>query len=294
MGRILEGAFGLIRERFAAVAVWTGIYLVGNLVILLATQQALAAATDSTVAGDPGAIGALAPVYALNLVLALVGLVLYTAAMRAVLRPEAGRMAYLRLGMDELRQLALLILFALIAVILWTIMGFGFGLLSVGVAVGTQSPLFSGLVMFVMGLLVLAVIVFLTIRFSLAFPLTLHRRQFVIGEAWTLSRGHFWTLFGAAFVISVIGLVLVLLVSSFALGSYFSDLMAAAGDPAATEVVAQAQMETAGQFSVMMVVQSIGGALVAGIWVALSGGSIATAARLLVDNEFEDAEDIFG
>lgn len=295
VGRILEGAFGLIRERFAAVAIWTGIYLAGNIAILLTMQSMLGAAMDPAAASDPAAmIGAMAPVYVLNFVLALVGLVLYAAAMRAVLRPDAGGIAYLRLGMDELRLLILFILFGVVAVILWVALVFALGLLGVGVAMGSESPLLSGFVMFVLGLVVFCVMLFLTIRFSLAFPLTLHRRQIVIGEAWALSRGRFWTLFGAALVVTITGFILILMVSSFALGNYFSDLMAAAGDPAATERVAQAQMADAGRLSTMMVLQSVGGAVVAGIWVALSGGSIATAARLLLDHEFDDAEEVFG
>ena len=42
------------------------------------------------------------------------------------------------------------------------------------------------------------------VKLSLSFPLTLLRRRFVIGEAWTLTKGRFWTLFGAYFMIFVI------------------------------------------------------------------------------------------
>ena len=295
VGKILEGAFGLIRERFAAVAIWAGIYLAGNIAIALAVQPMIGTAMDPATAGDTNAvIGATTPAVLLSILLGLIGLVLYAAAMRAVLRPDAGGVAYLRLGMDELRLLVLLILFAVVALILWVILGFALGLLGLGVAMGSESPLLSGLVMFVLGLIMFAVMVFLTVRFSLAFPLTLHRRQLVIGEAWTLSRGRFWTLFGAALVVTIIGFVMTLAVSSFALGSYFSDLMAAAGDPAAAERAAQAQIANVNAFSAMMILQSIGSSIVAGIWIALSGGSIATAARALLDHEFDDAEAVFG
>ncbi len=294
VGRILEGAFGLVRERFMAVAIWAGIYLVGNLVILFSMQPIIGAAANPATA-DPGAmVAAMAPIYLLNLILVLVGLVLYTAAMRAVLRPEAGGLAFLRVGMDELRMLLLLILFLFVGVVLSVGFMFVLTMVGAGVAMSSQSPLATGLIAFFASLALFALFLFLIIRFSLAFPLTLHRRQLVLGEAWVLSRGRFWTLFGAALVVTVIGIVMTIVLSSFALGSYFADIMAAAGDPAATARAAEAQMENVGQIGPMMILQSIGGAIVAGLWVALSGGSIASAAKLMLEPEFDDAEQVFG
>ncbi|WP_343519422.1 hypothetical protein [Sphingomonas sp.] len=295
VGRVLEGAFGVFREHFTAVAIWAGIYLAGNIAILLAMAPMMASALDPATSADPGAMmSAMAPVWLLNLILALVGVVLYTAAMRAVLRPNAGGIAFLRVGMDELRMIVLCILFFIVSMVLLFGASLVLGLLGAGVAMGSQSPALTVLFSFLIGLIVFGLAVYFIIRFSLAFPLTLHRGQFVIGEAWRLSRGHFWTLFGAALVVVVIGFILTMVVSVFAMGSYFADIMSAVGNPEASLLAAERQAERFSSFSVMMILQSIGSAVVAAVWVALSGGSAAAAARLLVEDEFDDAEDVFG
>lgn len=304
VGRILEGAFGLIREHFTAVAIWAGVYFAANLALLLTMQPMMQQmlASSSGVPVGPGMttgnrvdlLGMMLPMYSMNLLIMLVGIVLYTAAMRAVLRPQAGGVGYLRVGGDELRMLALTFLF----LIVFMLIGFGFamlfGLLTAGAAMGSDSlgltiafALFGGIAVFVL-------FMFLLVRFSLAFPLTLHRRRFVIGEAWTLSKGRFWTLFGSALIVTLIGFVLMTIVSVFAAGSYFADIMAASGDPEAAAAAAERQLAAVGTLGPAMILQTLAGAVIGAIWIALSGGSAATAAKLMLEGEFDDAEKVFG
>ncbi len=295
VGRILEGAFGLIREQFVAVAIWAGVYLAANLALLLTLQPTMASIMSSAASGDTASmVSAMVPIYAMNLILMLVGIVLYTAAMRAVLLPQAGGLGFLRIGMDELRILLLTILFFIVGLVLGVGFAMIFGLITAGAAAGSDSIAMTVLVGFVGGIAVLGLFLFLLIRFSLAFPLTLHRRRFVIGEAWTLSKGRFWTLFGAALVVTLIGFMLTMVVGVFAAGSYFADIMAASGDPEAAATLAERQMATATALSPAKIVQTLAGAAIGAIWIALSGGSAASAAKLLLDGEFDDAEQVFG
>jgi hypothetical protein len=293
VGRILEGAFGLIREHFAAVAIWAGVYLAANLALLLTLQPAMAGMMSAP--GDPSAMfGAILPIYAMNLVLMLVGIVLYTASMRAVLRPQAGGVGFLRLGMDEVRMLVLSILFFVVGMVLGFGLAMMFGMFGAGVAMASESAATTILLGFVVGIAVFALFIFLLVRFSLAFPLTLHRRRIVIGEAWALSKGHFWTLFGAALIVMLIGFMLTMVVGVFAAGSYFADMMAASGDPEAAALAMERQMGAATTLSATLVAQTLASAVIGVVWIALSGGSAATAARLLLENEFDDAEQVFG
>ena len=295
VGRILDGTFGVFRAHPVAVAIWGGIYLAGNIAMLLVMQPMMAAAMNPAMSADPAAMmSMMGPMWLLSLLLGLVGLVLYTAAMRSVLRPDAGGVAFLRLGLDELRMLVLLILFAVAAFALIFAASLVLGLFGAGVAVGSDSVATMVIFSILIGVVIVAAMIYLTIRFSLAFPLTLHRGAFAIGEAWRLSRGHFWTLFGAALVVSVIGFILSMTINLVAMGSYFGDILSAAGNPDATMLAAERQAARMSGLSTMMILQSIGGALVAAVWIALSGGSVASAARLLVEDDFEDAEDVFG
>ncbi len=295
VGKILEGAFGVFRDHLLAVAIWAGIYLAGNIAILLAMQPIMAGITDPATAGDPAAaMAAMGPIWLLNFVLAIVGAILYNASMRSVLRPDAGGLAFLRLGMDELRTIGLILLFGIGFLIVMFGATMLFGLLGAGIAIGSQSTAATAILGILIGLIIFGAVLYLIVRFSLAFPLTLHRGHFAIGEAWRLSRGRFWTLFGAALVVTVIGSILSMVVGIFSMGSYFADIMSAAGNPDATMLAAERQAAMMSGLSTMMILQSIGGAVVAAIWIALSGGSAATAARLLVEEEFEDAEEVFG
>lgn len=295
VGRILEGAFGVFREHFTAVAIWGGIYLACNLAMVLAMQPLFGVATDPALAQDPAAaFNAMGPVWLLTFLLGIVGVVLYTASIRSVLRPETGGIAFLRLGMDELRTLGLLVLFAIAGFVLAFGASLVIGLFIGVVADGSESVALIAILSLIVGLIVFGAVIFLVVRFSLAFPLTLHRGAFAIGEAWRLSRGHFWKLFGAALVVSVIGFVLSMAVNLAAMGGYFADLMSAAGDPEATTLVLERQAAAAGSLNTLMILQSIGGSVIAAIWLALSGGSVASAARLLIDDEFDDAEGVFG
>lgn len=295
VGRILEGAFGLFREHLSAVAIWAGVYLAGNIAILLVTVPILRGAMSPEAMADPTQMMAsMAPVYLLNMLMAVVGVVLYTAAMRAVLRPQSGGLAFMRLGMDELRMIGLLILFGIIGFVVGLVLTLVLGVLGMGVAVGSESPALSVLLSFVIGLGVLAFFIYFLVRFSLAFPLTLHRQRIVVGEAWTLSRGRFWTLFGAALVVTLIGFFLSIVAASFAVGGYLADIMAAAGDPEAAAQVAERQMAAVGSLGPAMILQTIASAIIGAIWIALTGGSTATATKLLLDSEFDDAEDVFG
>lgn len=295
VGRILEGAFGVFREHFTAVAIWGGIYLACNIAAMLAMMPMLSAAANPALGQDPAAaVSAMAPVWLIGFLTSIVGVVLYTASMRSVLRPDAGGIAFLRLGMDELRTLGLLLLFFIGGFVLFFAASLVIGLFIGGLAASSESVALTGILSLLVGLVVVGAVIFLVVRFSLAFPLTLHRGAFVVGEAWTRSRGHFWKLFGAGLVVSLIGLVASIAINMVAAGGYFADILAAAGDPEATARAAEQQAANLGSFSVLMILQSIGGAAVAAIWLALSGGSAATAARLLIDDEFDDAEDVFG
>jgi len=295
VGRILEGAFGVLRVHFVAVAIWGAIYLAGSIAMAIAMRPMMGQMLNPGFGQDPAAaVAAVGPFYLLGLLLGIVSTILYTASMRSVLRPDAGGIAFLRLGVDELRTLGLLLLFGIGSFVLFFAASLVIGLFAGGMAVGSESVALTVLLSALVGIVLFGLLLYLVIRLSLAFPLTLHRSAFAIGEAWRLSRGHFWTLFGAALVVSVIGFVLSTAINMVAMGGYFADIMSAAGNPEASVKAMERQAVAVNSFGTLMILQSIGGSIVAAVWFALSGGSVASAARLLIRDEFDDAEDVFG
>jgi hypothetical protein len=145
----------------------------------------------------------------------ILGSVAYAAVNRAIVRPAESAFGYLRLGMDEVRVLV-------VQIALGLIFGLGFGLLggavfgllgaAMGMAGESMAPLL-GLLMFVAIIAVACAAVWVTVRLSLALPITVAERRIAIFESWNLTRGHFWSLLGMALLAFVMCIVVQILLS---------------------------------------------------------------------------------
>ena len=283
-GKVIEGAFRLVTERPMAVAIWGLVYLAIN----IATTFTMGPMMDPEAlrTGMTSMIGMFALVQLFALVMFVV---LTTAAMRAVLRPQNEGLAYLGFGLDELRigglTLLFIIGFYLLFVVLMLVLGvaivaFTAALGAAGAALGALAAFF----------LALPLMIWLMVRLSLATPLTLLRRKFVIGESWRLTRGHFWSLFGGYLVVFVVVIVIALAVGVVTTGSYFSTLLESMGNPDATEAAMQEQLEAMQSFTPMTILGWVLGAASGALTVTLSGGAVATAARELAGDRDAVAE----
>lgn len=294
-GSILAGAFGLVRERPAAVAIWGLVYLAASIALALAMRPLMGtlAQIGAASAPSPEAMStAMARLFLVEMAFVAVAIALFAAAQRAVLQPNRQGFAYLRLGMDELRMfgLALLLLilfyFGLLAAMI--VMILVAGLLAVAVGPAAAVPIV------LLGILALVGVIFwLQVRLSLAFPLTLLRGKIIIGESWQRTRGRFWTLFGAFFVLFVLVLAMWIGVALVASGGYLADLKETGFTAEGFQRAAERQMER--QLGTPDGATLLGwalGAVVGTLGIALFGGAAATATReLTVD--VEDLADTF-
>ncbi len=288
IGEVIGGGFRILRDRPLTVAVWAVVYLLMFILMAFVMRSMMAAQMQAV--SDPQAFGvAMAAMVVPFILFFLVSLVFYVvlfaAAQRAVLKPEQQGFFYLRLGMDELRMLALTILFLIVYYAVMVAL-----VLLVAVAAATKS---AGATIGMILLLFPAIIVFTAwyfVRFGLAFPLTMMREKIVIGEAWRISRGRFWALFAASLVVFVIMIVLWMVVSAFTNAGYFQDLAAANGNPAAMQQAMQAQMARQFGLNATSIAIWAASAVVGAISITLWGGAAATAVRLLTFNPGEIAE----
>ncbi len=294
VGSILGGAFGLLRERPGAVAIWAVTYCAGSLVISL-VMGLLMFGTMMPASADAGAALSVwvGPMFSLMLFLylclLLLVVVLMNAVFRAMLRPEEGGFAFMRLGMDEFRMLGLVILvcigvFAavligeLLLLLLITIVGFTLG---DGMAAGAISAL--------LFLAFFCAVVWVEVRISLIFPLSFHRRRMSIDAAWELTRGRFWLLFACYFLIGLIFAVATGIVMWAAMGDYFAALIQANGD---REQVRAAAAFAARQFAMPLAAKilfGVVGAVFFAVGLALGPGLLASATRELLGDESEAA-----
>jgi hypothetical protein len=126
--------------------------------------------------------------------------VVNASVLRALLRPE--RSAALRLSRDEARVVGLMAMFFLVSVLSSFALAVVLGLLGgfLGPAVTGLAPAAS-----------LAVLLFLTMRLSLAGPMTIAEHRFRFRESWRETRGWFWRLLGAEVLAAFMALVVVFL-----------------------------------------------------------------------------------
>jgi hypothetical protein len=284
VGTVIAGGFETLRTRPWAVAIWAVIYIAAAIVMGLVMRPIFAPMMLSGPNPDPQAIQAMFSMMGrmilIEFVYLVLFLILFTAAMRAVIRPEAPGFAYIRLGGDELRIVALSI-FLFVAFYVAMIVGvLVVGLIVVAVT-GAAGPAAAAPVAIVEAIVLIGVFVYAEVRLSLALPLTLLRGQFVLAESWRLTRGRFWTLFAAYLVFFLILLLLWLVVASITIGPIFRDIIAHRGNPEAVRAFAQAQMTRQFSMSPMALVVAALSGIMGALGLAFFAGASATAARIL-------------
>jgi hypothetical protein len=230
----LEG-FRLTRERPLAVLVWAllrllyavigGVVLTATGSIAVFTQLAAQPANQdpAQVQKTLGLIGQAAPAM---LLLAAFGVVFYavayTAVLRAVLRPADRAFFYLRLSMDEVRQLGLALFVA--AVFFLYVMAIELiSIILIALAKALGPAALPVQILLVLG--VLAAFVYPAVRLSLAPSLTFVDGRISLFRSFPLTKGQFWPLAGTyvlslilAVVVAILGMVIFVLVV-LALGS---------------------------------------------------------------------------
>jgi hypothetical protein len=224
--------FRLIRDRPATIATWILLNIALAAGVLASAFQLggadltrIAALGHGGASVNPGeAVGLIervAPLYAVALLLSLfVRAMFRTAVNRMVLRPDERRFAYLRLGADEMRQFALMLLWFVIIVAAWiaimigvflaaVVLGLAGALIALAVhAIGPHAG--GGFMPFLapmFGICLLGLpcaMVFVLVRLSLASPLTFAKRRIDLFGSWALTRGRFWALLGTYLITALL------------------------------------------------------------------------------------------
>jgi uncharacterized integral membrane protein len=124
-------------------------------------------------------------------------------------------------------------------------------------------------------------------KVSLSFPLTLKERAFAIGEGWSLSRGRFWTLFGAYLIIFLILLVLGIANLAVTQPEYLSAVFQHGFRSFEAQLASAApyQKLMVGEIDAQIIIGWLLTAVQGAIGYALLGGAAATAVQQLTADE---------
>ncbi len=216
--------FRLVRRNPLALVAWTLLYAVLTLTALFSlsnmigpleawTAQAEALdgvdqpALDQVREMMTGLAAILVQVAWLLPISLLVGAMLAAAVARGVLKPSVDVFGYLRVGMDELRVLV-------VTCVLGLLMSLGavVALVALGLLVGAAKAAGGGGPAVIVGVLaflgLVCLFVWLSVRLSLAVPITVAEKRFAFFDSFSRTKGRFWSLLGMA----VLALVMVLLV----------------------------------------------------------------------------------
>lgn len=213
--------FRLAREHLKTVGVWVAIMAVVSFVITLiavtsfgAQLTALLEVSNQPTPDPEQTMAAMRGMWPLFL-----GLVVYVLALNAVLmagvnrlilRPQDSASAYLRLGGDELRQVAVQIVVNLVLFVAYFVAGLVAAVI-VGIGVAIGGAALGILLGLAAGIALISLLVFLSVRLSLTSALTFETRRIDLRAAWTLTKGQFWPMFGAYFIAIVLAAVVYLL-----------------------------------------------------------------------------------
>lgn len=276
IGSVIAGGFRAFRDAPVALLVWGlsyGALIAGGSIWSLIVMR------DHMAGLQPGTmLLLLLPYYVATL---LVWLLLTAAAFRSVMRPQARAFAFLRIGGDEARLF--------VVGIVWFAINFAFYILLVLVVVAVAGTLSTGpdtyfgamIAAGIITLPVLALMAYIHIRLSPAIPLTILRRQIVIGEAWRLTKGHVLPLFAAYLAIMVILVAAYLVVVIVATAPYWGSR----GFAGMAGAMSQANLT---EISPLMVASWFMSAAFGAAVYALWSGSVGTATLELLGDETAD------
>ena len=231
--------FRIVREKPMAVLTWAGVGLVVNIAFTvlmismagsaLTQMQALPVGAQSDPTTALRLMSQLAPLYLILFVFSMVFYgVIYAAMNRAVLRPAEDQFGYLRLGADELRQLAVLLLLGLVIMAIYIASIFGVvivgGILAFAVSLvakGASAVIFP-LIMILAVFGIFFGLIYVVIRLSLAPALTFDKGRVNLFGSWDITRGKFWPMFGAYFISNIMVTLLALLAFAIMAGIMFA------------------------------------------------------------------------
>ena len=209
--------FRIMRRNPVAVGLWALAYLIFfGLVFAVfggSIAQMTAISADMQTGGEPSmqdfealGLGYAVMASVVGPLSLLLSAVLSAAVVRAVLTPEQKGLGYMRLGADELRVVVVSVVMVIL-IFLAAVVAFG----AVGLLAGFTAQ--SGLnilwvLVVLLGLAAVAFVVWLSLRLSLAVPITVSERRISIFDSFAMTKGRSLPLLGMMIIACIMAMLL--------------------------------------------------------------------------------------
>lgn len=297
IGTAVGEGFGLIRRRPLSVFVWglltilPAVAAAGVMLPMMESMMGSMIQVGSQGEAGPGEMpdammaqmmqlqAVMAPLNALRFVL---GVVVYTAIVRAVVRPAESSVFSLRLSMDEVRVFVVSLALVIGAVVGMLLLGL------LGAAAGAGLWQIAGPAKgLVIALLVIAGIVgalLLGGRLSLIVPATVRFRTFAFVEGWNLGKGRSWSMVGVMLLLFLIIIGIEIVIGGILMGVVFGVMGSGAVDIASLEAGANPFVnldDMARANWPFLAVGVVVGAMLAGMLTAILTAPFASVVRQL-------------
>ncbi len=217
--------FRVVRRAPLTILFWSLIYVAAFAVTFIAVGPSLAglmAMAERMQGAEPGfaefealgrafgwIFGVAAPI------MLAMGAVLNAAVARSVLRPSEKTFGYVRVGADELRVLATTLILTLAIFVLT--LGLYLVLALLGFAAYSSGQGWLWLIVVLGALAAIALVVWLSVRWSLAVPIAMAEKRIAPFASFALTKGRFWPLLGMALLAGVMSILVSLLASIVAM-----------------------------------------------------------------------------
>ncbi len=289
IGEALNAPFALLKRRPVTIFVWGLLRFVlaaGVLAVLAPVFIQIMGTAETGVEPDLSQFMALeAGVQGLNLLSLVLGVVIFTAAIRATLAKRGDGFGFLRLGMDELR-VAVTSIAVGVGVYLGVIV-LGLAGLALAAAISGQGAQVVIPVMVAYGGLVALLAIWVLARVILIIPVSVLDKTFAFERGWALGRGQAAKLAVTGFLAWVIQILIQLVFFAVAGGVLFVVAHQAGviwpDFGTATPTLAQLT-ELARPFAIPAAVLAVPAILLTGFSSALFSAPLASAARQLSDS----------
>lgn len=287
VGSIVGGAFGVVLRHPLSVLVWGLVYvaMIAAFALLMwpmfeaILSMPMKSGNDEELAAELSRVQ-INPGVSLLVQIAsyVIPAILAAAAIRTVLRPEQGGFFHLRIGMDEVRVGACWFIMS-IAIGLGAVLALIPGAILGAIAYGVGGEAVAVPVIFLLIIVLICACVYFLVRLSLMAPLSFLRQEFAFGEAWQLTKGRFWTLFGGYFVVGLVATAIALVGMIAFAWPLIAELNQVNFEPARIRDAFAAYAGRAGRFDAMILLGWVAVGLSSGIGIALYSGAAATATR---------------